>query len=153
MGSGEVGGDGSVQWDLHGNNIISHSESSNNPKHQQHKAKDKTDPSDLYFHVTIKLPQAIDQKDEFLGSLQEGLSDGQAGKDVTFKLRIEDKYNNGPTKDQIKIAWTSLGDSGPGQAPKITKPSAPRRSASRSASTSTSKKASNRRKRKSGKRR
>ena len=153
MGSGEVGGDRSMQWEFHGNNIISHSSSSNNPKHRQHKAKDDTDPSDLYFHVTIKLPRDDSQRRDFLTSLEQGLRDGQAGKDVTFELRIEDRDNNGPIKDQIKVAWSSLGDSGPGQAPKITKPSAPRRSASRSASTRTSKKTSNRRKRKSGKRR
>jgi hypothetical protein len=153
MGSGEVGGDGSVQWDLQGDNIISQSSTSNNPKHHQHKGKDRTDPSDLYFHVTIKLPRDDGQRRDFLTSLEQGLRDGQAGKDVTFELRIEDRDNNGPIKDQIKVAWTSLGDSGPGQAPKITKPSAPRRSASRSASTRTSKKTSNRRKRKSGKRR
>src|SRR4030095_8734561 len=116
MGSGEVGGDGSVQWDIHGNSITSHSDSSSNPKHVQHKAKDDTDPSDRYFHVTIKLPQDGDQRGEFLTSLERGWRSGQAGQDVTFDLRIEDEDNRGPIKDQIKITWKSLGDSGPGQA-------------------------------------
>src|SRR4029453_9066158 len=115
MGSGEVGGDGSVQWDLQGDNIISQSSTSNNPKHHQHKGKDRTDPGDPYFRVTIKLPQNSDQRAEFLGSLQQGLNDGQMGNPVTFKLRIEDKPNYvPPTKDQIKIKWTSLVDSDPG---------------------------------------
>jgi hypothetical protein len=149
MGSGEVGGDGSVKWNLQGNKTISHNSSSTKPGHRQHQGKDETDPGDPYFHVTIKLPQHDAQRTEFLDSLQMGLTNGQRGYDVTFKLRIEDKDNHGPTEDQVRIAWTSLGDSGPGQPPKIPKASAPRRAAPRSASTRTSK----RRKRRSGKRR
>jgi hypothetical protein len=119
MGSGEVGGDGSVQWDLSGNNIITHNSSSGGPGRLKHEAEDRTDPGDPYFHVTIKLPQDGAQKAEFLNDLQQGLTDGQMGNPVTFKLRIEDDANNGPTKDQIKIAWTSLGDAGPGQSPAV----------------------------------
>jgi hypothetical protein len=151
MGSGEVGGDRSMQWDFQGNNIKSQSSSSNKPKHRQHKAEDDTDPNDLFFHVTIKLPQDGGQRNQFLTSLAQGLANGQAGQDVTFDLRIEDQYNNGPIKDQIKVTWTSLGDSGPGQAPAIAKSGA-RKSASRGASKKASKKTSSRRKQ-SGRRR
>jgi hypothetical protein len=150
MGSGEVGGDGSVQWDIHGNSITSHSDSSSNPKHVQHKAKDDTDPSDRYFHVTIKLPQDGDQRGEFLTSLERGWRSGQAGQDVTFDLRIEDEDNRGPIKDQIKITWTSLGDSGPGQARAVARPGAPQRSASQHASKKASKKTSSQRRSRKG---
>jgi hypothetical protein len=153
MGSGEVGGDGSAQWDMHGNNIISHNSSSGGPGRRKHEAKDRTDPGDPFFYVTIKLPQDGGQRSDFLNSLQQGLSDGQMGNNVTFRLRIEDKGNYGPTKDQIRIAWTSLGDSGPGQAPVIAKPRARRRSASLGASKKASKKTSSRQKRKGGRRR
>jgi hypothetical protein len=150
MGSGEVGGDGSMQWDFQGNNIKSHNSSSKKPKHQQHKAEDYTDPSDLFFHVTIKLPQDGGQRNQFLNSLAQGLANGQVGQDVTFDLQIEDRNNHGPTKDQIKITWTSLGDSGPGQARAVARPGAPLKSASQRASKKASKKTSSQRRSRKG---
>src|SRR5262245_8905427 len=96
MGGGFIGGDGSIQWDFQGDNVISQSCTEPGLKKSRHIGRDRTNSGDKFFSVTIRLPVDAGQRDDFLESLATGLAAGKVGSPVTFKLRIEDKTNNGP---------------------------------------------------------
>jgi hypothetical protein len=107
MGSGEVGGDGSVKWKFRGDNVRGGSVVSNGDGKRGHKqaAVDETRPG-ASFALTIELPKDEDARDTFVKSLCKQLKKRKLSK-ISVDLPIEDKKNGGPNPNQIRIKWPS----------------------------------------------
>jgi hypothetical protein len=106
MGGGFIGGDGSVKWQFHGENIRGGSIVSNGegPKGHRQEAIDETK-SGASFVLTIELPRKRGAREKFVTDLSEQMKRGR--RKISITLPIEDKGHGGPNPNQIRIKWPS----------------------------------------------
>ncbi len=106
MGSGEVGGDGSVKWQFRGESVRGGSIISNGEgqRGHRHEAVDETEPG-AHFVLTIDLPRDEEARKLVVGELMKQLEGGRDP--ISIVLPIEDEHNGGPNHDQIRIEWPS----------------------------------------------
>jgi hypothetical protein len=122
MGGGGFSGNGSVEWDVQGNNVRSHVSRSLEECGFQSTAIDETPAEGVqFFTITIKLPKNGDERAAFLdqlGCTEAKKRTATTTGTITFRLPIEDVDHEGPTKDQIRVDWPSRD-----QAAGLTSPS------------------------------
>src|SRR4029453_18244501 len=102
MGSGEVGGDGSVKWKFRGENVRGGSVVSNGEGKKGHRQggvdENKRGAS---FELTIELPKDERARERFVKGLSEQLKRGR--RKISVALPIEDKKNGGPKPNKKTI--------------------------------------------------
>jgi len=102
MGGADVGGDGSVQWRVWGDNIKPGKEVVRNRGTKgEHQNVDTTDPG-TNFTVSIELPQDQAAADAIVSKLKDLPYPAVTGSRVTFDLPIVPK-----DPDQISVRWNS----------------------------------------------
>jgi hypothetical protein len=112
MSDQATGGDGSVRWTIDAENVREHKVNrQDNNRHNESGVDRSGQPGD-WFTISIKVPQEIGSKGEFLRRLRDPFDKIWSIKEdpdrdeqrVEFNLRIEAK-----TPDQIRISWGNSG--------------------------------------------
>lgn len=108
MASSQLGGDGSVKWEINVEHVRSGSpkNAAKGPKGHHQEGVDETD-SGQFFTIYIEVPRDSADKGPLVNGLRAAANSVEAapsgsGAKVSFNLRIED-YND----DQIMVQWNS----------------------------------------------
>ena len=100
MGGADVGGDGSVQWKVWGDNVKGPEKITNVGAHgRQHEHIDETDPGN--FRISIQLPNDQNEANALVNTLKN-LPPAVPGTRINFELPIVPNDT-----DQIQIRWDS----------------------------------------------